>query len=75
MCKLCVSEGLLTQQELDDLVAAGDRSVIAYSDRIHSGENPQELLESLDMTARLLGFSDIESLLDAAARNRARGSN
>lgn len=58
MCKACVDEGLMTVEELDAAVMAGDQSVIPIMDRIAAGQDPAKVLQELDdMTALTLLFS------------------
>lgn len=40
MCKLCVDEGRLTVDELDEAVMAGDTSVIDIRARLAAGVDP-----------------------------------
>lgn len=40
MCKLCVEDGRLTAEELDEKVMAGDTSVISIDDRLAAGIDP-----------------------------------
>jgi hypothetical protein len=44
MCKLCVDEGRLTVDELDEAVMAGDTSVIDIRDRLAAGVDPMAIL-------------------------------
>lgn len=46
MCQRCVTEGILTQAQLDERILAGDRSVLSYADR-SAVESPEDLLQEL----------------------------
>lgn len=75
MCQLCVSDGVMTQQELDAALAAGDRTVVSYQDRIAQGEDPEVLLAELRPVAVAFGYSGVGEMLTAIQRGRAAGSN
>lgn len=59
MCKACVADGRMTIEEMDELIMAGDTSVIDIRDRLAAGVDPMIILIELGLgcdepTARAL---------------------
>jgi hypothetical protein len=52
MCKLCIDEGMMTQEEYDAAIAAGDKSVIPLADRVAAGEDPETVFAEFGIMER-----------------------
>lgn len=56
MCKACVDEGLMTVDELDAAVLAGDMSVVPAADRLAAGTPLDQIIAEGDMLSLGLLF-------------------
>lgn len=65
----------MSQQELDDALAAGDRTVVPYSQRVADGEDANVLLGELQPLAFLLGYADVAEMLETIERARIASQN
>lgn len=74
MCQECVSLGVITQQQLDEALAAGDRTVVPYRDRVAQGEDVNEMLAELEVFAAALGLS-LDDVITTIERRIASRDN
>ena len=47
LCKRCVQDGFMTDEQLSAFTAAGDRTVVPIQDRIKQGEDAGDILDEL----------------------------
>lgn len=69
MCQFCVSEGLMTQEEFDGAVLAGDMTVMPVADRLAAGTPLDQIIAEENMVSLGLLF-----LLFGIAEGEPEGS-